>query len=47
MVHERAKFAQQVTGLRAKLHHERRHKEKVQLKKTYVFYASFEVYLLL
>jgi len=31
LVHDRAKFAQQVRGLRAKLHHERRHKEKIEM----------------
>lgn len=35
-MHERSKFAQEVRGIRAKLHHERRHKEKIQMKKTYV-----------
>lgn len=43
MAHERASFAQEVRGLRAKLHHERRHKEKIQMKKTCV--VPFEVYL--
>lgn len=34
LAHERARFAQEVRGLRAKLFHERRHKEKIQMKKT-------------
>lgn len=33
---ERAAYAQEVSGLRAKLFHAQRHKEKIELKKTYV-----------
>lgn len=35
-VHKRSQFAQNVQGLRAKLYHQQRFKEKVQMKKTYV-----------
>jgi len=35
LVHKRAEFAQKVHGLRAKLHHQRRHAEKIEMKKTY------------
>ena len=35
-VHKRSEFAQKVHGLRAKLHNQKRFKEKVQMKKTYV-----------
>lgn len=33
-VHRRSKFAQKVTGLRAKLYHKQRHAEKATMKKT-------------
>eukprot|EP01138_Halocafeteria_seosinensis_P007773 gb/GECG01007941.1/.p1 GENE.gb/GECG01007941.1/~~gb/GECG01007941.1/.p1 ORF type:complete len:181 (+),score=31.64 gb/GECG01007941.1/:1-543(+) len=34
MAHKRSEYAQNVKGLRAKLHNEKRFKEKVQMKKT-------------
>ena len=34
--HRRSKFAQRVHGLRAKLHNQKRFKEKVEMKKTCV-----------
>jgi len=33
-VHEHSRFAQNVSGIRAKLFHQRRHAEKIQMKKT-------------
>lgn len=36
MAHEQAKYAQRVHGIRAKLYNQKRFKEKIQMKKTYV-----------
>lgn len=47
LAHKRAEYAQKVHGLRAKLFHEKRHKEKIEMKKTYAYDSKLSLSLVI